>query len=217
MKFLLAFVSLVFLNSCSLLDCTDGAGPISTKTYDQGSFDSFTLSSSADVQLIPSSKNAIEITTYDNIHEKIEIENNGGEIDVDMKGCINLDRTMQVRVFFTQLSKVELSGSGNIVSTDTIKSDRFEISITGSGDANIITTAETVEANILGSGDIQLKGYTKQFRGKINGSGNIKATEFNAANTDISINGSGDADLGSCNNLNSKVNGSGNVNCKGKQ
>ncbi len=216
MRSLIILASVFAFAGCYIIDCTEGSGAFITKTFEQGNFDSFTLSSSADVELIPSTKNAVEITTYENLMEKVQIENKGGELDIDMaNGCIKSDKTMKVKVYFTTLSKVDLTGSGNIISNDTIRSDKFEISITGSGDIKIYTVSSTLETNILGSGDISLRGSTNQFRGKINGSGDILATDLRAANTDIMINGSGDANLGTCTNLTSKVNGSGNVNCKG--
>lgn len=216
MKLAIIFASALTFSGCNIIDCLEGQGAMSTKTFEQSEFDSFELSSSADVKLIPSTRNAIEITTYENLFERIEIENEGGEIDVDFKGCVNMDKTMLVKVYFTKLSEVELTGSGNVTSSDTIRGDRFEIGIMGSGNIDIPLNVSTVEANINGSGDIVLSGTTGQFRGKINGSGNLRAIKLNSSSTDIVINGSGDADLGNCNNLTSKVNGSGNVNCQGK-
>ncbi len=210
-------IAIAFMfNACGVINCTEGSEPMVTKNFPQENFDAFNLSSSADVELIPSTKNEIEIYTYENIFENLEIENKAGEVEVDIDGCVDLDRTMKVRVYCTNLKKVVLSGSGNIVSRGMMKGENFEVSIVGSGDANIETDATNVVAEILGSGDILLRGKANNLKGKINGSGSIKASDFKANSTQISINGSGDATLGSCTNLTSSVNGSGNVNCVGK-
>ncbi|MES2627335.1 MAG: head GIN domain-containing protein [Bacteroidota bacterium] len=215
MKSLAFLLSIAAFGSCNVIDCTTGSGNIITKTFPQESFDSFDLSSSADVELIPSDRNSIEISTYENLFEKVQVENKSGEVSVDMKGCTRMDQNMKVKVFFTQLSAVKLSGSGDITAKDTIRGNRFSISILGSGDVNVLASVNILEADILGSGDVTLAGTTAEFRGKINGSGDIRSTGLTSGTTDIAINGSGDATLGSCTNLTSKVNGSGNVNCKG--
>lgn len=216
MKSLLLLSTVLAFGSCSVIDCTEGSGAESTRTYETGSFESFDLSSSADVELIPSSENKVVITTYNNIHDKLEVKNEAGEVEVDFKGCINLDKTMKVKVYCSKLKAVELSGSGNIVAMDTIRGESFNISIQGSGDAMILANVNNLEADIMGSGDIMLKGSANNFKGKINGSGDIKAVGLTSKTASIHINGSGDADLGDCGNLSTSVNGSGNVNTHGK-
>jgi len=216
MKIAIGVTAIVLLTGCGVVNCTEGTGEMISKTFPQESFDSFELSSSADVELVPSDKNAIEVYTYPNVMEKLDIDNKGGEVDLDFDGCVNMDKGMKVRVYFTKLHKVKLSGSGNIFSRSKVTTDSFEISIMGSGDANIDAEVDNLRAEIMGSGDVVLRGKTKVLKGVINGSGNIKANELASGTANISINGSGDATLGSCANLTSSVNGSGNVNCLGK-
>ncbi len=209
-------ISVLFFSACSVINCTEGSGEMISKTFPQNSFDSFDLSSSADVELIPSNKNEIEVYTYPNIMEKLAVENKGGEVSIDLQGCIRMNKGMKVKVFFTKLNKVKLSGSGNIVSNGKIIGDSFAVEILGSGDANVDVEVSSLSAEIMGSGDIMLRGKTANLKGEINGSGNIKAAGLQSSASNISINGSGDATLGSCANMTSSVNGSGNVNCIGK-
>lgn len=216
MKAIVLVAAVATFAGCNVINCTEGTGEMVTKSFPQSSFESFDLSSSADVELIQSDRNEIEVRTYQNLIDKIRIENKGGEVDIDFEGCINMKEGMKVRVYFTDLHKVTLSGSGNISSRGNIKTENFSIEIEGSGDANIESETTNLSAEIMGSGDISLRGKTNSFKGSINGSGNINGTGLTSSSAHISINGSGDATMGSCTNLTSSVNGSGNVNCLGK-
>jgi hypothetical protein len=216
-KLLFLSSAAIFFNACGFINCTEGEGKIISKTFSQEEFSKFSMSISGDIELIPSDKNSIEITTYENIFEKLEIENRSDELEVDVKGCVRLDRETKVRLFFTRLSEVNVEGSGNVISRGVIRSDKFEINIQGSGDANIEVETSSLEAGIMGSGDILLKGKAEELEISINGSGNVKATDLQCNKTRVDINGSGDAQLGNCDNLKTNINGSGNVDCSGKK
>lgn len=216
MKVLLFLFTFALFNSCTYINCLEGQGPVQTKSFPQSAFSKFSLDISADVELVPSTKNELEITTYENIFDRLEIENRSEELEIDAEGCLDLDSRTRIRLYFVKLEELVIMGSGNVKSAGTIKGEKFEINIQGSGDADLTLETRETEASIMGSGDMVLRGVTESADLSINGSGNLKAGGLQSKKTKVSINGSGDAMLGSCNNLTSSVNGSGNVECSEK-
>lgn len=215
MKSILFAASLLFLGACNFIDCVEGKGEIVTRSFPQKDFTSFEFSSSADIELIPSDHCSIEVTTYENLMDKIEIENKAGDLEMSGKGCIRTDKQAKIKVYFKKLNEVSLEGSGNISCADTLRSETFSMEISGSGDINLLLSVDRLKAQINGSGDINMYGTAQHFEGQINGSGNLNASKLWTGGSNIQINGSGDASLLNCDHLSSQVNGSGEVKCQG--
>lgn len=119
---------------------------------------------------------------------------------------LNIGNNGDVDVYITSpsLGKVSINGSGDFKSESDIKSDNMEISISGSGDAELRSLDCTeCRLSIAGSGDIGVDRIkAKRLEAKIAGSGDIDLSNADISNAECSIAGSGDIDIdgrvGSC-------------------
>ena len=145
------------------------------------------------------------------------MEANNGTLTIKVKNKVNIQtkKGVHITVPFKDLNRVSLTGSGDVLTSDVIKSEAFETELTGSGDMILEVDATTVDAKITGSGDLELSGKTIELEIKVTGSGDFSGKGLNAQNTQVYVSGSGDAIVYASKSLKARVNGSGDVNYYG--
>jgi hypothetical protein len=122
---------------------------------------------------------------------------------------------VKIEVPYGTLTQVSLTGSGDITSAQAITSDDISISLNGSGDIALEVNARNAEARITGSGDLKVKGKTTNFKASVAGSGDLTANDFRSENTEVHVNGSGDASVHASSAVVARVAGSGDIRIAG--
>ena len=123
---------------------------------------------------------------------------------------------LTVYVTVKELNGAFISGSGDIISQNTLKTDDFTASISGSGDIELELDAEYVQAKISGSGNIELAGESDRARLSISGSGKFLAEKLVVGDYDISMSGSGRGSVHVNGDLDVSISGSGKIYYMGK-
>lgn len=161
-------------------------------------------------QLTDGSMPSVEIETSDNIMDRITTDVKGDKLVLTTE-CIrgNYDLTYTVRV--ADLSKVRISGSGNVSTKTVFDVNDIELEIDGSGDIDMDMTAKNVTCDISGSGNINLDGKCDDLDIDINGSGDISGFDFPTTDCYIDVSGSGGCEVYVNGSLNIVINGSGDV------
>jgi hypothetical protein len=124
-----------------------------------------------------------------------------------------------INITVPEINGLSISGSGDIIAEDHLKTKILDMAISGSGNIRLSDlAAERVKAAISGSGDIVLAGKTpaQDLSVAISGSGNLKAMDFSSDDVTAKVSGSGNVSVGANNNLFVRLVGSGNVTYKGK-
>lgn len=199
-----------------------GNGNMVTIERSTADYDEIAVAGWFDVNLVEGSEGELKIRGEENLLEYIKTEVKDDKLVIKVKNGINLkpsswgsDGGIQVTVPVEEVQSVTLSGSGDIVSDMTLKADKFNTSVSGSGDVSLRVEAETVEASLSGSGDINLSGQAGSFEVKVSGSGDIKAYELSANNVEASISGSADVRVTANEMLVARVSGSGDIHYRG--
>lgn len=200
--------------------CYNGNGNIITEQRQVSSFDEIELSIGADVQIKQASTYSVSVTTSENLMSIIKTEVNGNTLCIETKSnkCIRHSDEIDVYVTMPDISKIKLSGSGNITCASAINVNEIDLTISGSG--NIILDslmASTCNMTISGSGNMELNGVGAGSNQKINisGSGNINSLNHTFNVVDVSISGSGSASVWATSTLKTNISGSGDVIYKG--
>ncbi len=125
---------------------------------------------------------------------------------------------IDIYITVPEIDGLYISGSGDILANDQIKSRILDLAVSGSG--NILLDnldADRVKASISGSGDIIISdgGVASEMTVSISGSGNVKAEGFETENADVKIAGSGNCSVTSNGALKARVAGSGNIYYRG--
>ncbi|HSK14209.1 MAG TPA: head GIN domain-containing protein [Phnomibacter sp.] len=216
MRSLIIFFFLVLMGiSCrDVFQRVQGNGDIESKSFAFDDFEKVEVSGSFKVKIIPSDEHRAVITTDENLLQYIRIDRDGDRLKIRTRNNANLkpSRDINIEVYMTRVAKIELAGSGDIVSQSVLEHpDRLEVTIAGSGDANIDVKSPEIKSSIAGSGKIIIRGKTRDLNLRIAGSGDFLGEELMCETAELSIAGSGNARVFASVDLNVKIAGSGNV------
>ena len=89
------------------------------------------------------------------------------------------------------------------------------MSLSGSGDVVLDVNTQSVSGKVSGSGDLTLRGTTNTLKASVAGSGDFHGFDLKSVNTDVSVNGSGDATVYCSGELKARVSGSGDIEYRG--
>lgn len=195
-------LSLLFLNSCSV-DAQrwgkgiKGEGPVVEKTYDMDDFTGLGLGISATVYIKKGSSNTVTIKAQENILENIDMELDGGSLDLEFDRNVKEAKPVEVYVEMDEITELAIGGSGDIKVEDRFMGlGSVELAIGGSGSIELMGSAQSVEIAVAGSGD-------------------MKCGDLEVADAEVSIAGSGDVMIHVKDNLEVSIAGSGDVRYKG--
>ena len=194
-----------------------GNGSSTTKTLDVGAYDSIEVKGFMDVHLEKGTEGHITVNTDENIHEHIKVAVKDHTLILTTKENVTIKSKIGVHITvpFDSISKVALTGSGNIETKDTIKVNEFSTFVTGSGNIMLAVEASDVQAMITGSGNITISGSSSNAKVNLSGSGDFDGFDLASQNTSVAVSGSGNAEVVAQKNLVAIVSGSGDVIYKG--
>ncbi|MFC7357342.1 head GIN domain-containing protein [Jejudonia soesokkakensis] len=195
-----------------------GDGNITTKTIETEAYDIVSTVGSMKFVLVQGAEGKITVTTDKNLQEYVKIKSGGGVLTVTLENYINYTSKhgIVITIPVQEISEASLTGSGDLIGKDTFSAKEFTTKLTGSGDITLKVNAERVYSQLTGSGDITITGSTKSFEGKVKGSGDLFATDLTSDSTDITVHGSGDAEVNATRNLKARITGSGGIIYSGK-
>lgn len=188
------------------------------ETRNVGDFDYISMNISGKVYVTQGNRNEIIVEADRDDMENIKTEVRGGKLSIStrengswFRWGDGIDGKVNVYVTVKELRGVSVSGSGDVISQNTIKTEDFEASISGSGDIEIELDARGVQSRITGSGNIELTGSARRARLSISGSGKYFAEELKVDDYEVAISGSGRASINANGNLDVRISGSGSV------
>ena len=194
-----------------------GNGNITTVSVSTSDYDAVEVAGFMDVILESGAEGKITVTTDENVQPYVIVESNGGLLTIKIKNHISIktNKGIKITVPFSDLNKVKLSGSGSIKGNDTIKTDSFDASVTGSGDVILKVAANTLDAKVTGSGDLELSGSATDLEVKVTGSGDFVGGDLSSENTQAYVSGSGDIEVNAKNSIKARITGSGGIKYSG--
>jgi flagellar basal body rod protein FlgG len=160
-------------------------------------YDAIAVSGWFDVDLVDGKEGQLTLEGESNLLEYITTEVKNGKLIIKTEKNVNLKPSnwnsgIRITVPVESVSSISLSGSGDIVGKTTIKVEKLETAMSGSGDITLDIDTNSVGARMSGSGDITFSGNTANFTASISGSGDIKAFELEADNVEATVSGSAD-------------------------
>lgn len=184
------------------------------------SYDDIKIMGAYDIELFAGTEGQITITAEENLMQfiKIEVDNNVLKIYTEKNKNLNSSsgKNLKIAIPFETLSGVTLTGSGEIITKNKIKSSQFALNLTGSGNLKLDIEADEIDTNLSGSGNITLDGKTNNLNNTISGSGGINTYNLDTKNADVTISGSGDIKVFCSESLKARVSGSGDIFYKGE-
>jgi hypothetical protein len=221
MKHLFHAVPLILL-TLTLFSCDGqrikGSGHTTTVNRKLGSYHSIELKGSMDVFLTQGPAQDAVIEADDNIIQYLELIEDGDKLIIKQKNHISFSGSNNIKIRLTapNVKSLNLSGSGTIKLVNTLDNqEAVALGLSGSGNIEGAVHAPEVSASIAGSGNIDVTGETRDLKVNIAGSGNFQGKSLMTETANVSIAGSGDADVHASVKLSAKVVGSGDINYSG--
>lgn len=219
MKYTLTMIVILCVSLVSTLEAQkrwwagslSGQGPVVEQELDLDAFEKISLSISADVYIKQGAEQSIMVRGQENIIENLITEVQDKTWRVRFDRPVRRSQSLKIYVTIPNLSAARVSGSGNIESENSWRSDSFYAGVSGSGNVQLMVETENLTSKISGSGNIKLGGSTKAYEVQITGSGNVKADELIAEQCKVRISGSGDARVDVKEQLDVRISGSGDV------
>lgn len=213
----IAFIAIIALFMFNACDCIKGEGSIVSEDRNVKDFDGIELDISANVYLEKSNTFKLRIEAQENILDEIETYVSAGMLHIDYDDlCVISRRSVKIYISMPELTEIEVGGSGSVISSDTFDCKNLKLRISGSGDIEIGAIAQTIKCSINGSGDIELTGSADELEVSIRGSGDVEAIHTEAENVYVSVRGSGRSRVHATDYLEVDISGSGDVYYKGR-
>ncbi|MBR9915260.1 MAG: DUF2807 domain-containing protein [Algicola sp.] len=194
-------------------------GHITTENRSTSDYEGIKCAGSFDYILVSGSEGRITLEGESNLLQHIVTEVKNGQLHIKTEKGKSLrpsnNKTIKITIPFKDINHVSLSGSGDLWNTDTISSDNLDVYLSGSGDIILDVQTNDVSGKVTGSGDLTLKGRTNHLSAGVTGSGDFHGFKLQATDTDVSVTGSGDADVVCNGRLKARVTGSGDIEYKG--
>lgn len=187
-------------------------------------FTEISLRISANVYLEQGPKHSLSIVAKPSTLDEIITEVKDGKLIIRFPNKDFFWKTFQpgeitIHITAPEISGLGISGSGDIIAEDELKTKSMELAVSGSGNIKLSElNAERVKAAISGSGDIIVAGNSaaQDLSVTISGSGNFKGINYSSDDVSVKIAGSGNVGIEANKNLYVRLAGSGNVTYKGK-
>jgi len=210
----MSFVMLI-LSSCMMV-CEEGSGNIVKDTRNLRDFSEIALRGSGKVFIKQGNTQSLMLEADDNIIDLIETFVKGERLIITNRNTCIRHATLNFYLTVKELTGIYLSGSGDIKGENTLTAENFTISVTGSGNINLDLDTESLVSRISGSGTMYLSGESTYNIIRIGGSGDIRAFDLKTRDTEVTISGSGNAMVNAYDDLDVKINGSGDVRYTGR-
>jgi hypothetical protein len=148
-------------------------------------------------------------------HLNSEVRNKRLTLGLKDNVSISTQTGINYHAVVQDISKIETSGSSDIQSKGTLKTDTLKIKTSGSG--NITATVDVNNLNIdkSGSGTIKLSGRTHTQNVDLSGSGSYEANQLLSHNAKVNLSGSATTRIHATNKFRYALSGSGSIFYKG--
>jgi len=192
-------------------DCITGSGNVVSKEVTVGEFHSVDFGIDGNLYITQATPQSLRIEAEDNVLEALTVKVENGRLTIFSYRCFRTTKPVNVYVSMEEVSDLSLSGSGTIIGQSELNADTLKLSISGSGSSYLTLNVEELNTVISGSGESKVKGTAKGHTIRISGSGDLMAFDLSTERTDITVSGSGDAEVDASQELYVSIPGSGNV------
>ena len=205
-------ITLWSMSSCSEIFGVRGEGDIVTEVRQVKDFHALDIATSGNVKMHVDSVFRVEVSAEESIIDYLEtIEENGVLKIIFDRDVYDVDH-LTITVSAPSWDGIEISGSANILVPDAISGNLLNVSISGSGNAEVFQADfNKIKSRITGSGNISIEGSADDLNCSITGSGDFDALDCPVKTATVNISGSGDARLRVSEALDVTITGSGDV------
>jgi hypothetical protein len=184
------------------------------KIYAPGQFDRLEIDGSGQIRLVQADRDEVFVAGGEQAQQGVEIHLSGSRLKVELSGGWKFwsGSKAQVEVRMRNLSRITLSGAGDVMAPGPIRSPSLGIDIAGSGTVRFDDlVANQVRFEISGAGEGQLTGQVQSLNLSVSGKGKVTADQLRVSTASVSISGVANAELWVTDQLRVDISGAGHV------
>ncbi len=215
MKYIILVISiLVFSQSCKT--CIEGSGQEKTKTFQLDVFEKIEIDGSGKIILQQGNTQEVKLVADDNIIEFVNITVSRNRLKIKNTECFDSYGQLTVYVTIPNFKELTINGDADVSTAGLFTCDDFDCDLNGSGKVKLNMNCDDITTDINGTGRIIYEGQCDTHDVNLDGSGILETTKMIARDFDIDLKGTGSAKIQALDDLNIKIDGTGNVYYKGK-
>lgn len=177
-------------------------GEYSTTLTVNEAFDGIEANGVQNITLIPGTVQSVKAVGEQPLEGKMELEVEGGTLDIELKGVKDPQR-VRFYVTFINLNKLEASGATNIQSQGVIKSEKFQMEVSGASKVELQLQVNNLVSEISGAANVKLSGTCNHHNLEASGAAKLSAYELETSRANVEVTGAASTRL----NVSEQVNG----------
>lgn len=211
----ISYLVLLSTLTLGLLSCEDeySADPIQV-TYDTIPFERIELATSSDIRIVQANYFQVVVEGEERDVYDTEVRVADNLLIIEEHGSIDQDQV--ITIYVPEIRQLDSYGSSDIYGESQFQQNgNMELRLLGSGEIDMYLDTDNLDVFLSGSGDYYLEGFADNVDISISGSGWVRSFNLNSDFSDITISGSGSAEVTVDNDLDISISGSGDVFYKG--
>lgn len=216
--FILIIALALFTTSCSSVMGIKPSGEITTEQKSVSGFSSLDVSSAISVHVrFSDTEEKVSIEANENLHQYIEVEKVGNELEIGLKNNTNIRGNAVIRVYITtkHLNSYGASGASSIFINDQIVNNNLTIDLSGASTFDADLNIQNLNMDLSGASTAKLSGHANNFSAEASGASTLKDYNLAINNLDIDLSGASNASLSVSNTLKLEASGASILNYKG--
>lgn len=175
-------------------------------------FTALKVSSAFNIELVQGNTNQAEIIGVpDEYLSSVATDINGGTLSIYAKDKIKAESDMKIRITFSNLERVDISGASTLKNEGVLSFGDFEVKTSGASNVLLGLKAQTVTLKTSGASDVKLNGAAQEFIIESSGASNVKAKDFEAEFARVRVSGASDVHVNAKQELSGEVSGASDV------
>jgi len=179
-----------------------------------GAFDRVEIDGAGQVRLVQGDRDEVLVNGDERARAGVDVELSGRTLHLDLPGGWKFwdAGKAQVEVRLRRLTKLTMSGAGDVYAVGTFTGPQLGVDVAGSGVVKFDDLrVDKLAFSISGSGEGQIAGRTDHLGLSVSGRGKVVAPQFQIGTASVSISGVGNADLWVTDELKVDISGAGHV------
>ncbi|WP_312186201.1 head GIN domain-containing protein [Sphingobacterium sp.] len=182
-----------------------------------GDFTSVVATDKIQVELIKSDESLVTFEGQN--HENVKVVNTNGSLVLKMNTLNMLQGgNISVKVYYKDLTNIEAKKGGKVfaVANNTITGDHLKVYASEGGLVDLYAAVKTAEIKVTSGATVALYGKADKQEIISNFGGKYEGKDFKTAETVVTVNGGGKADVFAVNSVETKTRGGGVIDVYGK-
>ncbi|MDZ4747339.1 MAG: head GIN domain-containing protein [Saprospiraceae bacterium] len=183
-------------------------------TYDTIPFEKIELATSSDIRIVQASYYQVVVEGEERDVYDTEVRIADNLLIIEEHG--SNDQRQVITIYVPEIRQFDAYGSSDIYGESQFRQNgNMYLGLFGSGEIDMYLDTDNLDIFLSGSGDFSLEGFADNVDIGITGSGWVRSFNLNSDFSDITLSGSGSAEVTVDNDLDISISGSGDVFYKG--